>query len=95
MIEPQFQGVESGENVIIKNGNVVPESRAEINLQPGQTQSAAYRLGHDNLGADKPLQSGTYEVLGTIWAKWPTYEGAKEYDWRSQLFLYTLTINVI
>jgi hypothetical protein len=85
---------EQTENVVIENGSVVPESHMEMDLQPGQTQSATYRLGHDNLGSDEPLQSGTYEVLGTIWAKWPTYEGAKEYDWRSQLFPYTLTIEV-
>ena len=82
------------ENVVIENSSVVPESHTEMDLQPGQTQSTTYRLGHDNLGVDGPLQPGTYEVLGTIWAKWPTYEGAKEYDWRSQLFPYTLTIKV-
>ncbi|WP_132061206.1 hypothetical protein [Halorussus amylolyticus] len=86
---------ERTENAVIENGSVVPESRAEMDLQPGQTQSATYRLGHDNLGTDDSLQAGTYEVLGTIWAKWPTYEGAKEYDWRSQLFPYTLTIQVV
>ena len=85
---------EQTENVVIENGSVVPEFHAEMDLHPGQTQSATYRLGHDHLGADEPLQSGTYEVLGTIWAKWPTYESAKEYDWRSQLFPYTLTIKV-
>lgn len=85
---------EQTENVVIENSSVVPESHAEMTLHPGQTQSATYRLGHDHLGADESLQSGTYEVLGTIWAKWPTYESAKEYDWRSQLFPYTLTIEV-
>lgn len=85
---------DQSEDIVIEDGRVVPESHDEFVLPPGQSRSATYRLGHDNLGATSDLQSGTYEVLGTIWARWPTYEGAKEYDWRSQLFPYTLTIEV-
>ena len=85
---------EQTENIVIENGSVVPESHAETDLHPSQAQSATYRLGHDNLGAVESLQSGTYEILGTIWAKWSTYDSAKEYDWRSQLFPYTLIIEV-
>lgn len=85
---------ESTKNVVIENGSVIPEWHSELSLNPGQTESTTYRLGHNHLGADGSLQSGTYEVLGTIWAKWPTHENAKEYDWRSQIFPYTLTIKV-
>ncbi|UPV76764.1 hypothetical protein M0R89_21465 (plasmid) [Halorussus limi] len=85
---------EQTENVVIEGQSVTPESHAEMDLLPGRTESATYRLGHDQLGGDESLQTGTYEALGTIWAKWPTYEGAKEYDWWNQLFPYTLTITV-
>ncbi len=85
---------EQTEDVVIETGSVVPEYHMELDLRPGQTESATYRLGHDHLGADGSFRSGTYETLGTIWAKWPTYDGAEEYDWRSQLFPYTLTIEV-
>lgn len=85
---------EQTDAVVIEDGTVVPESHDERELPPGQAESATYRLGHDTLGDKGSLQSGTYDVLGTIWAKWPTYERAERYDWRSQLFPYTLTIEV-
>lgn len=85
---------EASENVVIEQQRVVPERSSETELVPGQSLSETYRIGHDHLNGDTTLQSGTYEVLGTIWAKWPTYNGAKERDWRSQLFPYTLTIEV-
>lgn len=85
---------EDTEHIDIKNDQVVPESRAELVLGTGETQSRQYRLGHDNLDTNTTLQPGTYEVLGSLWAKWPTYDGANEYDWRSQLFPYTLTIEI-
>lgn len=87
-------GYDQTENVTIENGQVIPGQLDEENLRPGQTQSGTYRLGRDSSTVDEPPKSGTYAVLGTIWAKWPPYEDAKKYDWRSQLFPYTLTIEV-
>jgi hypothetical protein len=82
------------ETVVVEDGSVVPASDTAVTLHPDRSRSATYRLGHDHLGADEPLRSGTYEVPGTIWARWPTYDGAEEHDWRSQLFPYTLTVEV-
>lgn len=82
------------EAVAVKDGEVIPESHDELELPPGQSTSATYRLDHGQLDESTNVPSGTYEVLGTIWAKWPTYDGAERHDWRSQLFPYTLTIEV-
>lgn len=83
---------EQTDKVLLQNDTIIPERTAERALPPAQSHSATYRLGHDYLGP--PLESGTYEVFGTLWANWPPYESAKKYDWRSQLFPYTLTITV-
>lgn len=80
--------------VVIEDGSVIPDHHDEVELPTGQSASATYLLGHGHLGESSGVQSGVYEVLGTIWARWPTYDGAEPHDWRSQLFPYTLTIEV-
>lgn len=82
------------EAVVVKDGAIIPESHDELELPPGQSEAATYRLGHSHIDETPTVQSGTYEALGTIWSKWPTYEGAERHDWRSQLFPFTLTIEV-
>lgn len=88
------EGYDRTDDVVVEEDAVVPDSTAATVLDPGTTRTATYRLGHGNLEAAGPLEPGTYEVLGTLRAKWATYDGQPEDEWAGQFAPYTLAVEV-
>lgn len=78
------------DEIVVEDGRVVPEYHDERSVAPGDRVGATYRLGRDR----ESVESGEYVVPGFVWPKWPTEDGLEKFDWRSEIYPYTLTISV-
>ncbi len=83
---------EQSDDVVLENGTLRPQSPAEVSVSPDERVQTVYEFGW----VAEQITAGSYVVPGVVWAEWPTEPGQHqpERDWRSDLFPYTLTLDV-
>lgn len=84
---PEYRATE---DVSVEDGAVAPESHVTTEIGPGQTTETTYHFGRETTH----VESGEYTIPGFIWVKWPTEPDQEKYDWRPEIYPYTLTYTV-
>lgn len=85
-------GYEQSDDVVLENGILRPQKPVDVLVNPEERVQTVYEFGWV---ADR-IERGRYVVPGIVWAQWPTEPGQNqpERDWRSDLFPYTLRLDV-
>lgn len=81
---------ENTDDISRDSGNVIPEFQDEVTVPANESVDTVYQFGRDY---DR-IEPGDYAIAGLVWAKWPTESSQEKYDWRSEIYPYTLTLSV-